>query len=154
MYAEAQGQTPLSYEVWLATIKGEDGKDGVNGAEGKSAYEIWLALGNKGTEAEFIASLVGAKGEDGNKGATGEDGKSAYEIWLALGNEGTELDFIESLIGAKGDKGDPYVLTDADKTEIENDVSAEIEAELNTALDEIIAIQEELMTPDGDEVEY
>ena len=25
VYAEAQGQTPLSYEAWLATIKGEKG---------------------------------------------------------------------------------------------------------------------------------
>lgn len=78
---------------------------------------------------------AGEKGEQGPQGAKGEQGATGPQ-------------------GAKGDKGDPYVLTDADKTEIKNDVSTEIEAELNTALDEIIAIQEELMTPDGDEVEY
>lgn len=32
------------------------------GAQGKSAYQSWLSLGNTGTEQEFIASL---KGEDG-----------------------------------------------------------------------------------------
>lgn len=74
----------------------------------------------------------------GEMGATGPQGER--------GEQGPQ--------GEKGDKGDSYALTDADKTEIKNDVSAEIEAELNTALDEIIAIQEEFMTPDGDEVEY
>nr|BEK78359.1 hypothetical protein EATA8330_12530 [Enterobacter asburiae] len=32
------------------------------GADGASAYEIWLAAGNTGTEADFLASLVGADG--------------------------------------------------------------------------------------------
>lgn len=81
---------------------------------------------------------AGEKGEQGPQGARGEQGEK--------GETGRQ--------GAKGDKGDSYVLTDADKTEIENDITDEIEAELNAALDEIIAIQEELMTPDGDEVEY
>lgn len=81
---------------------------------------------------------AGEKGEQGPQGAKGEQGERG-----ATGPQ-----------GAKGDKGDSYVLTDADKTEIENDVSTEIEAELNAALDEIIAIQEELMMPDGDGVKY
>ena len=36
---------------------------GARGKEGKSAYEIWLDLGNEGTEQEFLASL---KGQDGD----------------------------------------------------------------------------------------
>ena len=32
---------------------------GVRGKEGKSAYEIWLDLGNEGTEEEYLASLKG-----------------------------------------------------------------------------------------------
>lgn len=31
-----------------------------SGAPGKSAYEIWLAAGNTGTQADFLASLKGA----------------------------------------------------------------------------------------------
>ena len=36
---------------------------GARGKEGKSAYEIWIDLGNEGTEQEFLASL---KGQDGD----------------------------------------------------------------------------------------
>lgn len=52
---------------------GKDGTDGQDGADGKSAYEIWLAAGNTGTEEDFIASL---KGEKGDTGAAGADGKT------------------------------------------------------------------------------
>ena len=41
---------------------GADGANGANGANGLSAYEIWLAADNAGTEADFLASLVGADG--------------------------------------------------------------------------------------------
>jgi hypothetical protein len=43
------------------------------GADGKSAYEIWIAEGNVGTEADFLDSL---KGEDGNDGNDGLDGRN------------------------------------------------------------------------------
>ena len=54
-YAEKNGETPLSYEDWLASIKGERGEKGDKGD-------------------------TGAQGEKGEKGDTGADGKSAYEI--------------------------------------------------------------------------
>ncbi|MEN8964486.1 MAG: hypothetical protein ABF250_00670, partial [Polaribacter sp.] len=38
------------------------GPDGAPGDDGISAYEVWLALGNTGTEQEFIDSLKGADG--------------------------------------------------------------------------------------------
>jgi len=78
---------------------------GVQGIDGKSAYEIWLDLGNTGTEQDFIDSLIG---DDGNPGDPGDDGDSAYEVWLALGNTGTEQDFIDSLKGADGEDGDDF----------------------------------------------
>ena len=34
VYAQAEGQTPLSYEEWLATIKGDKGDKGDTGAQG------------------------------------------------------------------------------------------------------------------------
>ena len=73
-----------AYEVWLSlgstgseqdfinSLKGADGKDGANGlngkdgldgkngsdgSDGKSVYEVWLSLGNTGTEQDFINSL-------------------------------------------------------------------------------------------------
>ena len=78
---------------------------GVQGIDGKSAYEIWLDLGNTGSEQDFIDSLIG---DDGDPGDPGDDGDSAYEVWLALGNTGTEQDFIDSLKGADGDDGDDF----------------------------------------------
>lgn len=41
-------------------MNGADGVDGVNGTDGDSAYQIWLELGNEGTEADFINSLNAA----------------------------------------------------------------------------------------------
>ncbi len=61
-----------------------------SGNAGKSAYEVWLELGNTGTEDDFIASL------------TGPNGESAYEVWLGLGNTGTEQDFIDAITGDSG----------------------------------------------------
>ena len=61
--------------------------------DGKSAYQIWIEAGNKGTINDFLESLIG------------EPGKSTYEIWLSLGNEGTVVDFINSIQGEKGERG-------------------------------------------------
>jgi hypothetical protein len=72
---------------------------GARGKEGKSAYEIWLDLGNEGTEQEYLASLKGDDGYtpvkgvdyfDGEKGDKGDKGD--------IGPRGPE--------GPKGDKGD------------------------------------------------
>ena len=41
---------------------GKDGINGVDGANGKSAYEVWLTLGNTGSEQDFINSLKGEPG--------------------------------------------------------------------------------------------
>lgn len=47
---------------------------GPKGDTGASAYQAWLALGNSGTEADFINSLQGAQGVQGDPGATGATG--------------------------------------------------------------------------------
>ena len=86
-------ETALGVEVTVGS--GLDGADGAPGADGKSAYEVWIDLGNVGTEADFIDSLVGT-------GDPGPQGSSAYEVWLAAGNSGTEQDFIDSLTGPQG----------------------------------------------------
>jgi hypothetical protein len=107
----------------LPGTNGLNGTDGVDGNDGLSAYQIWLNLGNTGTEADFIASLTGPQGiqglvgpqglpgtngTNGLNGADGVDGNnglSAYQIWLNLGNTGTEVDFIASLTGPQGLQG-------------------------------------------------
>ena len=85
--------------------------DGADGADGLSAYDLWLAASNTGSVEDFLAGLVGQNGADGEDGANGMDGAdgadglSAYEVWLAHGNEGTEEDFFESLTGPEGQQG-------------------------------------------------
>lgn len=56
--------------------------------DGKSAYEIAVAHGFKGSETEWLESLKGL---------------SAYELWLKEGNSGTVAQFLASL-GAKPKK--------------------------------------------------
>jgi len=97
-----------AYQIWLDL--GNTGTEAdfiasLTGPEGESAYQVWLDLGNTGTEADFIASLRGPAGTDGTNGVDGTDGASAYQIWLGLGNTGTEADFIASLTGPAGVDG-------------------------------------------------
>ncbi|MDE7345436.1 MAG: hypothetical protein K2N48_01700 [Muribaculaceae bacterium] len=70
-----------------------NGTKGENGQDGKSAYELAVAAGYEGTEAEWLDSLTGA------------DGKTAYEIAVDNGFEGTEEEWLESLKGEDGDAG-------------------------------------------------
>jgi hypothetical protein len=50
------------------------GEGGGSGADGKSAYEVWLDAGNVGSEQDFLDSLVGPTGPQGPQGIQGEDG--------------------------------------------------------------------------------
>lgn len=50
---------------------GTNGTNGTDGVDGDSAYEVWLSLGNAGTEQDFINSLEGDKGDKGDTGASG-----------------------------------------------------------------------------------
>ena len=107
-------------------IQGPQGTQGTSGANGQSAYQIWLGLGNTGTEIDFMNSLTGPtgaqgvqgpmgltgaigpqgiQGPQGAQGLSGPNGQSAYQIWLGLGNTGTEIDFMNSLTGPTGAQG-------------------------------------------------
>lgn len=79
----------------VAGNDGADGTNGVDGSNGSSAYEIWIAAGNTGTEAEFLASLVGAQGETGVQGETGATGPAGPQ-----GNQG-----LQGIQGATGPQG-------------------------------------------------
>ena len=95
-------------------IDGVAGTPGTNGSDGASAYTVWLAAGNTGTETEFLTALIGQQGQQGVVGTTGtpgtdgtngSDGASAYAVWLAAGNTGTETEFLTALIGQQGQQG-------------------------------------------------
>lgn len=100
--AQENGETVLTYEQWLESIKGEKGATGATGATGKSAYDIAKDNGFEGTEEEWLESLKGANGSAGAAGAAGTAGvagKSAYDIAKDNGFEGTEAEWLESLKG-------------------------------------------------------
>ena len=68
-----KGDTGAQGKAGSNGSNGKDGKDGLNGAKGAtgaagadgddglSAYQVWLNLGNTGTEQDFIDSLGGSK---------------------------------------------------------------------------------------------
>lgn len=60
----------------VSTIKGEKGDKGDTGADGKSAYEVAVANGYSGTQAQWLASLKGADGAPGKDGSAGKDGQT------------------------------------------------------------------------------
>jgi hypothetical protein len=55
---------------------GATGVPGLPGICGLSAYEVWLLLGNSGSEDDFIAALTGPAGAAGSTGATGATGET------------------------------------------------------------------------------
>lgn len=111
---EELSNQPLTSVPFALYSPGSDtpGPQGDPGEEGMSAYEVWLDLGNTGTEQDFIDSLKGPEGDPGDPGADGDsgdpgaDGDSAYDIWIAEGNTGTEQEFLDSLKATDGNDGD------------------------------------------------
>lgn len=77
---------------------GGEGSVGADGQDGLSAYEVWINLGNTGTEEEFIDSLVGPQGETGLLAEGTEEGNTTYwngTEWVLnsnnLYNDGTNV---------------------------------------------------------------
>lgn len=69
---------------------GDNGKDGSDGADGLSAYQVAVANGFVGTEAQWLASLKGAKGDTGTQGIQGVKGDKGDkgEAGTGLNNKG------------------------------------------------------------------
>ena len=78
---------------------------------GKSAYQLWLDEGNKGTEHDFLTSLKGEKGDagaTGETGKTGQPGLSAYQLAVNAGFKGSETEWLDYLRkGPQGPQGTP-----------------------------------------------
>ncbi|MDR5839328.1 hypothetical protein [Caballeronia sp. LZ034LL] len=67
---------------------GTNGTNGVDGHDGQSTYALWLALGNTGTQADFIAAQRGPAGADGKDGVDGKDGAAGTgltnrQVWVS-----------------------------------------------------------------------
>ena len=83
---------------WLTDDEGS--KILAQGMAGKSAYELAVEKGYRGTLDEWLASL---------NGSNGDDGKSAYELAVENGYQGTEEEWLASLKCSAGDQGDDGV---------------------------------------------
>lgn len=83
---------------WLESLKGVDGKDGVNGKNGCDGRNGVDGLPGKDGKS-------GADGLPGRDGIDGTDGKSAYIIAVEHGFTGTENEWLQSLKGADGKDG-------------------------------------------------
>lgn len=86
---------------WLESLKGVDGKDGVNGKDGCDGRNGVDGLPGK----DGKNGADGLPGRDGIDGINGSDGKSAYIIAVEHGFSGTENEWLQSLKGADGRDG-------------------------------------------------
>lgn len=114
------GVTPW---VNLPYKKGPEGKKGDTGAQGPQGIK-----GDKGDTG--ATGPAGAKGDKGEKGNTG----AAFTYDMFTNEQLAALTGPQGDTGPQGPQGDSYVLTDADKTEIAEQVLS--------------------LIPNGDEVSY
>ena len=84
-----------SKKEWKLSKEAGSGGNGKPGKDGKSAYEIAVENGFKGTEEEWLASLKGEQGPKGDTGSTGPQGPQ--------GEPGPKGD--TGPAGPKGDRG-------------------------------------------------
>ncbi len=79
---------------------GRDGVNGHDGKDGKSAYQIWLDLGNTGSEQDFIDSLK-PKSDESNKVSEARHAPAAWTLdrtttpWTIWFDNGCGLQFPE-----------------------------------------------------------
>jgi hypothetical protein len=92
----SRGVMPLGQPISLLLVSDPSqndslrGKPGADGQDGASAYQLAQQQGYGGTQAAWLASLIGAAGA------------SAYELARAAGYGGTMTQWLASLVGAAG----------------------------------------------------
>ncbi len=82
LYVASAGENPLSYEDWLATIKGDKGDPGTPGTPGQAGVSITnaeivdgeLVLSFSDGTTKNVGQVVGQDGQDGAPGQNGNDG--------------------------------------------------------------------------------
>ena len=77
---------------WLEDSRGD--RVVAQGPAGRSAYELAVENGYRGTREEWLAALIG------------NNGRSAYDLAVENGYRGTEEEWLATLKGTAGDKGD------------------------------------------------
>ncbi|MFD1806213.1 hypothetical protein ACFSAV_07515 [Pasteurella oralis] len=97
-------------EQKIQEIGNTTGQPGERGDDGKSAYQIWLEVGNNGSKQDFIDSLHGKQGIPGERGDNGDNGFTftptvSLNGELSWSNNGNLNN--PPPINLKGPKGDP-----------------------------------------------
>ena len=72
-----QGERGIQGLQGAQGVQGLPGKNGVDGKDGKSAYQIAVAQGFAGSEADWLASLKGEKGDKGDAGGSAGQAKAS-----------------------------------------------------------------------------
>lgn len=124
------GPQGIQGDIGPAGPAGDPGPAGADGANGDSAYQVAVDNGFVGTEAEWLASLVGPEGPQGDAGPIGPTGADGAQgpagpqgIQGEQGPAGPQGE--QGPVGATGPQGGGLVpdeygdLTDAKVTEIE-----------------------------------
>lgn len=96
VYEEWKGRqnqgVDTSFNTFINSIRGKDGKNGYEGKDGLSAYEVWKAQQPSGVETSeqaFWDFLKGAPGTNGHEGKDGQDG----DTWKPYLSEDGKLYF-------------------------------------------------------------
>ena len=84
-----------------AGLKGDTGPQGIPGLNGNSAYEVWLAAGNTGSQQDYLATLIGPTGPAGPQGPQGDIGAGVS----ILGSLNSTSD-----LPATGNTGEGYLI--------------------------------------------
>ena len=148
---------------WLESLKGSDGKDGIDGQpgkdgadgtngqdgkdgiDGKSAYEIAIANGFFGTEAEWLGSLKGKDGTDGQPGKDGVDGKDGVTPDMSDYPNKADFEALQQKIQSLQDSTMDYIMGltsrcdsfDADTQQLRDSVQFDFQ----TKEEEILALE-------------
>lgn len=83
-YVAVPGPQGPPGQAGAAGAAGTDGQDGAPGAAGSSAYQVAVTAGFTGTEAEWLASLVGPQGDAGSVGPQPQLGAAGDGPTIAL----------------------------------------------------------------------
>ncbi|MEO1208300.1 MAG: hypothetical protein AAFX78_02040 [Cyanobacteria bacterium J06638_20] len=99
------GNTSSRFEVAQFALR----RFRLGGSYGASAYQIWLAQGNSGSQADFLNSLIGVQGPAGVDGADGTQGPQGIQGEPgSAGPPGPEgLQGIQGPAGVNGADGAP-----------------------------------------------
>jgi hypothetical protein len=109
-----QQMMSVPYALYAKSSGSGGGTQGPKGDDGLSAYQVWLSLGNTGSEADFLASLSGPAGAPGPQGPQGDPGPQGAQG--VQGPQGAGLTIIGSVTNSgnlpvpyTGNTGDGYI---------------------------------------------